>query len=103
MPPRIKKWVMEMQDADYELMYEPGNDEAHLLDFLSRHPLPETGDDSTEKIIRWTMNTEHTVVIARIREETLKDKIKQKLAKRIVKGDWENHRRDKDLESYLHM
>ena len=25
----------------------------------------------------------------------------QKLAKRIAKGDWEKHRRDKDLETYL--
>ena len=45
MPPRIEKWVMEMQDVDYKLIYEPGKDEADPLDYLSRHPLPETGDD----------------------------------------------------------
>ena len=60
---------MEMQDVDYELVYEPGKDEADPLDYLSRHPLPETGDDSTEKIIRWTVNTEHAVVLTRIREK----------------------------------
>ncbi|PFX12489.1 Uncharacterized protein K02A2.6 [Stylophora pistillata] len=42
-PPRIEKWIMEMQDIDYELVYEPGKDEAGPLDFLSKHPLPETG------------------------------------------------------------
>ena len=42
LPPRIEKWVMNMQDVDYELVYEPGKDEADPLDFLSRHPLPET-------------------------------------------------------------
>ena len=26
LPPRIEKWVMEMQDVDYELVYEPGKD-----------------------------------------------------------------------------
>ena len=102
-PPRIEKWIMEMQDVDYELVYEPGKDEADPLDFLSRHPLPETGHDKTEKIIRWNVNAEHAVVVTRIREETQKDEIMQRLAKRIAKGDWEKHKRDKDLEPYLHV
>ena len=97
MSPRIEKWVMEMEDVDYELIYEPRKDEADPLDYLSRHPLPETEDDSTEKIIRCTLNTEHAVVITRIREKTLKDEVMQKLAKRIVKRDWEKHKRDKGL------
>ena len=59
---------MEMQDVDYELVYEPGKYEAGPLDFLSRHPLPETGDDKTEKIIRWNVNVEHAVVVTRIRQ-----------------------------------
>ena len=38
--PRIEKWIMEMQDVDYELVYEPGKDEADPLYFLSRrHPM----------------------------------------------------------------
>ena len=58
-PPRIEKWIMEMQDVDYELVYEPGKDEADPLDHLSIHPLLETGNDETEKTIRWNMNAEH--------------------------------------------
>jgi len=50
--PRVENWIMEMQEVNYELVYEPGKDEAVPLDFLSRHPLPETGHDKTEKIIR---------------------------------------------------
>ena len=50
-PPRIEKWIMEMQNVDYEFVYEPGKDEMDPLDFLSRHPLPETSDDKTKKII----------------------------------------------------
>ena len=46
--PRMKKWIVDMQHVDYE----PGKDEADPLDFLCRHPLPETGHDKTEKI-RW--------------------------------------------------
>ena len=102
-PPRIEKWVMEMQDVDYELVYEPGKDEVDPLDYLSRHPLPETGSDSTEKIVKWNMNAEHAVVITSIREETQKDPVMQRLAQRIVNGDWEKYKRDKDLEPYIHV
>ena len=96
MPPRIEKWVMEMQDVDYELVYEP-------LDFLSRHPLPETGNDTTEKVIKWIENTEHAVVIDKVREETQKDAVLKKLAERISKGDWGSHHHDKDIAPYLRV
>ena len=42
---RIEKWVMGMQDVDFELTYEPGKDRADPFDFLSRQFLPETGKD----------------------------------------------------------
>ena len=94
-PPRIEKWIMEMQDVDYELVYEPGKDKADPLDFLSRHPLPEAGHDKTEKIIRWNVNTELAVVVTRIREETQKDEVMQQLAMRMAKGDWEKQERQR--------
>ena len=31
------------------------------------------------------------------------NEVMQRLAKRIVKGDWEKHKRDKDIEPYLHV
>ena len=86
-PLRIEKWIMEMQDVDYELVYEPGTDEADPLDFLSIHPLPDTGDDKTEKIIKWNVNAEHAVVVTRIRGETQKDEVMEQLAKRSAEGD----------------
>ena len=85
------------------MVYEPGKDEADTLDFLSRHPLPETGHDKTEKIIRWNVNAGHAVVVTRIREETLEDEVMQRLPKTIAKGDWGKRKRDKDLEPYLHV
>ena len=48
LPPRIEKWVMDMQDVDYELVYEPGKNEKDPLDFISRHPLPETEEDTIQ-------------------------------------------------------
>ena len=43
---RAKNWEMDrkIEDADSELVHEP-KDEAYLLDFFSRHPLPKTGND----------------------------------------------------------
>ena len=37
-----------MQDVGYEISYEPGNDAADPMDYLSWHPLPETEKDETE-------------------------------------------------------
>ncbi|XP_038062363.1 uncharacterized protein K02A2.6-like [Patiria miniata] len=100
LPPRIEKWVMNMQDVDFELVYEPGKDEADPLDFLSRHPLPETGTDSTEKMIKQVIEADHAVIIDRIRYETQHDKQLQKLHKRIRAEDWESHRKDPDITPF---
>ena len=67
---RIEKSIMEMEDVDYELKYEPGTGEPDPLDILYRRPLPEAGHDKTEKIIRWNVNTEQAVVVKRIREDS---------------------------------
>ena len=61
---------MEIQDVDFKLVYEPGKDEQGPLEYLSWHPLPETGNDNTEKIIKWTVDAEHMVVLTKIRKET---------------------------------
>ena len=100
LPPRIEKWVMDMQDVDFELVYEPGKDEADPMDYLSRHPLPITGTDSTEKVVKSILIAEHAVVLDRIRKETGKDKQLQKLYKRIVKEDWQKHRKDHDISPF---
>ena len=74
LPPRIERWVMDMQDVDYELVYEPGKDEQDPLDFLSRHPLPISGTDNTEKVIKSVITSEHAIVLDHIKEETQKDR-----------------------------
>ena len=62
LPPCIEKWVMDMQDVDYELVYQPGKDEEDPLDYLSRHPLPITGKDTKEKVIKSIVTAEHAIV-----------------------------------------
>ena len=100
LPPRIEKWVMDMQDVDFEMIYEPGKDEADPLDFLSRHPLPVVRNNDTEKILKASIETEHAVVLDRIREETHQDRALQKLSKTIRKGNWETSKKDADLAPF---
>ena len=100
LPPRIEKWVMDMQDVDFEMKYEPGKDEADPLDFLSRHPLPVVGNNDTEKILKASIETEHAVVLDRIREETHQDRALQKLSQTIKKGNWEASKKDADLAPF---
>ena len=64
--------MMGMQDVDFELVYQPGKDEADPLDFLSRHPLPETGVDSVERVINQVVSSECAVVLEHIQDEIRK-------------------------------
>ena len=44
-----------------------------ILCFLSRHPLPIIGNNSTEKTLRAAIETENAAVLDRIKEETSLD------------------------------
>lgn len=48
LPSRKERLVTNLQDVDYELIYEPGKDEQDPWDFLSRHPLTVLGKDNQE-------------------------------------------------------
>ena len=100
LPPRIQKWVMSMQDVDYELIYEAGKDENDPLDFLSRHPLPETGSDTTEKVIKSVIQAEHAVILSKIQDETKKDPILKKLKEIITEETWEQYRTHPEIGQY---
>ena len=91
---------MDMQDVHFEMKYETGRDEADPLDFLSRHPLPIIGNNSTEKILKAAIETEHAVVLGGIKEETRRDTVLQKLRKTIKEGNWETSKKDVDLAPF---
>ena len=98
LPPRIERWVMDIQDIDFELVYEPGKDDADPMDFLSRHPLSIIGTDNTERIIKSILMVEHAVVLERIKKETKKDE--QKIYQRILREDWESYRKTETSHSF---
>ncbi len=92
---------MAMQDVDFELVYEPGKDAADPLDFLSRHPLPQTGKDKTDCIVKMTMTVDNdAIVLDRIRDETHSDTQLQNVIQRHLKGDWEDRRKDPDINPF---
>jgi len=89
-----------MQDIDFELTYEPGKDEADPLDYLSRHPLPIKGNDSTERMIRKVIENEHAISLKRMKAETAEDKQMIKLSDAIITGRWEKNRKDPDIAPF---
>ena len=96
LPSRIKRWVMDMQDGDFEQVHEPGK--ADPMDFLSRHPLPVIGTDNTERVISGILMAEHAIVLERTKTETKKDEQLQQKYQRILREDWESYRKDKDKD-----
>lgn len=97
--PRIEKWIMEMQDVDYELTYEPGKD-ADPMDYLSKHPLQDTESDDTEHAVKMIVFNEHGVVTDSIKEATTKDET-LKLIKEIMRKDnWENYKDRPDVKPF---
>ena len=89
---------MDIQDIDFELVYEPGKDDADPIDFPSRHPLSIIGTENTERIIKSILMVEHAVVLERIKKETKKDE--QKIYQRILREDWESYRKDRDISQF---
>lgn len=103
LPPRIEKWVMAMQNVDFEMKHQPGKDEADPLDFLSRHPMPETEEDETEYAVKAITDAEPAVVIDKMKAETRTDGTLLKLRNVITRRDWENHRKDPDIAPYYSL
>ena len=100
LPPIIEKWIMEMQDVDFELVYEPGKDAADPMDYLSRHPLSEVETDDTERTIKMIVKNEHGVVLRSIKEATAKDEILADIRIRMNQNNWEQHKNRPEIKPY---
>ena len=102
-PPRIEKWVMEMQDVDFELTYRPGKDAADPLDFLSRHPLRTTVGSTEDRAVKWVTHQEHAVLMEDIQKATTEDEELQMVLETARKGNWERYKKDPDMQPYYHV
>ena len=99
LPPRIERLALKMQNLDFQMIHIPG--ETNMTDYMSRHPLPETGNDRLEKYVIATVQSEHAVVLDRIKEETAKDRELRKLAMAMQTGKWT--KTDPDLKPYFDL
>ncbi|XP_045187538.2 uncharacterized protein K02A2.6-like [Mercenaria mercenaria] len=100
LPPRIEKWIMEMQDVDFELVYEPGKDEADPIGYLSQHPLSETEPDDTDHTIKMIVDNEHGPMLERVKSATSKDDILQDVLDRMRRNDWKMHKKRPEIKPY---
>ena len=89
-----------MQDVDYEIIYEPGKDAADPMDYLSRHPLPETERDETEQTINAIISNEHRVVMKGIKEAIAGDFVLQDVMKIMRENDWERQKDKPEIKPY---
>lgn len=94
LPPHIKRLALKMQNLVFKMIHISGK--TNTSDYMSRHPLPETGTDRLKKYIITTVQSEHTVVLDKVKEETAKDRELSKLAAAIQTGKWTKN--DPDLK-----
>ena len=103
LPPRIEKWIMQLQDVDLEVKYRLGRNELDPLDYLSRHPLPTTESTEQDVTLKRITNQEHVILIDDIQEATLEDTALQRVLETRRNGEWQRYRRDPDMEPYYHI
>lgn len=87
-PPRIERWMINLQEYGIEVKYLPGKD--NPADFMSRHPLTakSTDEKPTEEYIRYVLQSSRPKALSmeRIREYTEKDAVLQEVL-RLMKDD----------------
>ena len=105
LPPRIEKFIMDVQEYEYVVEYRPGT--TNIADYLSRHAREHTSNKAqeTDEFARTVVGLQRVMVvdnpaadtIQEIREETRKDTTLTKLQQTIRTGQNEG---DDGLASY---
>ena len=100
LPPRIERFVMDIQGYDYEVVYQPGK--SNIADYISRHPISRLGSSRAAEIEQHVkMITENTfnaspdegdgaITIEIVREATKRCSEMTALKEAIHKGDFSN-------------
>ena len=106
LPPRIEKFIMDVQEYEYVVEYCPGT--TNIGDYLSRHPREHTSNNAqeTDEFARTVVGLQRVmvvdnlaaVIIQEIREETRKDATLTKLQQTVRTGQNEG---DDELASYM--
>ena len=105
LPPRIERFVMDIQGYDWEVVYKPGKN--NIADYLSRHPVVRQGSSRSEEVedhVKRVVMSSHAgvpieldaITMEEVREATNKCPEMVKLKKAIRTGNFE----DKELRRY---
>ncbi len=85
-PPRIERIIIKMQNLDFEAIHIPGK--SNMTDYISRHPLPETGKHHIEKHVNAAIQADHAIVWSKIKRATEDDAELRELSETIETGNW---------------
>ena len=81
LPPRIERFIMDIQGYDWEVIYKPGKN--NIADYLSRHPVPRQGSSRAEEVddfVKRTMERSFTGAPGEIDAMTLEEVTLQRIA-----------------------
>ena len=95
LPPRIEKFIMDVQEYEYVVEYHPGK--TNIADYLSRHPRTyaisssvQAADEFSRTVVQvervMIVNSHSAVTIQEIREETRKNTTLTKLIHTMQTG-----------------
>lgn len=97
LPPRIEKWMLQLQNYNCKVEYQPGS--RNPVDYLSRHPRPATAQEEedaedTEEYVRYIAARSCPLPISMegLSEETAKDECLQRALKAVEQGSWHRER-----------
>ena len=101
---RIERWVMRLQEYDYNLIYRPGK--LNPADYMSRHPSPTTKPSSREeKLAEEYINlimyhaVPRTMTLEIIETETANDTVLQQCMSALKNNNWHEIRNKGDNKS----
>ena len=107
-PMRIERWLLYMQQFDFQLKYCPGRKNA--ADYVSRHMIPLTESDiktcnAIKKVVHSiiTDTTPQAITLAEVQDATKKDRELSKLIPLIQTGNRNACKADPDLEKYAQV
>ena len=87
---------MKMQNLDFTMIHIP--EKQNATDYMSTHPLPDTGSTRTDSHVKAIARSDHVVVLETIAAETQTDPELQHLKQAMQIGAWD--RKDPVLKPY---
>lgn len=99
-PARIERWGLRLQPYDLRVVYRKGTD--NPADYMSRHPISiQTGNHTrattvAEEYVNFLAQhaTPKAMTLADIKEETLKDRVLQKVVAHLKDNTWHQVKND---------